>query len=455
MRRFIAVLVKELTLLMRDRTGLLLLFGMPAALVVVVTLVQENVHKTLGAQALTILIADQDSGGIGEALLEQLHNSRTFQASLKGDASQHVIQSLVRKGRVQCAVRIAPGTSERLQRSAELQTSNALAKLKQAPEQGVSGAFESVVRATLASEKEDLGAALEVYFDPTLQGAGRAAILNALRLAALQLEMERKIHVLAEQFPKVLADALQEQLGPLWNDALADNALAPDLRELGHTVLQVRETPGLGAAGAFQRPSSTQQNVPAWTLFGMFFIVVPMAGSLVNERNQGAWRRLRAMPVSPASLLGGKVAAYGMVCLGQFALILGLGVTLLPALGVGKLVMSGGFGAALLTAICSAFAATGYGVLVGAYARSWDQAAMFGAVSVVIAAALGGIMVPVYAMPEGMQVLSGFSPLGWGLEAFLTVFVRGGRLGDIWPQLALLCAFFSLCMGASQFVLRR
>ena len=52
----------------------------------------------------------------------------------------------------------------------------------------------------------------------------------------------------------------------------------------------------------------------------------------------------------------------------------------------------------------------------------------FGAVSVVIAAAIGGIMVPVFAMPPVMQTISIFSPLSWGLNAFLDVFVRGGSL---------------------------
>lgn len=30
--------------------------------------------------------------------------------------------------------------------------------------------------------------------------------------------------------------------------------------------------------GAGKLPSSVQQNVPAWALFGMFFVVVPMGG---------------------------------------------------------------------------------------------------------------------------------------------------------------------------------
>ena len=67
---------------------------------------------------------------------------------------------------------------------------------------------------------------------------------------------------------------------------------------------------------------------------------------------------------------------------------------------------------------------------------------MFGAVSVVIAAALGGIMVPVFVMPGIMQTISEFSPLAWGLSAFLSVFVRNGDVQSILPQTTRLLIFF-------------
>jgi ABC-2 type transport system permease protein len=68
---------------------------------------------------------------------------------------------------------------------------------------------------------------------------------------------------------------------------------------------------------------------------------------------------------------------------------------------------------------------------------------MFGAVSVVIAAAIGGIMVPVYAMPKLMQQISQFSPLAWGLNALVDVFARNGSAQSVFPQIALLLFFFA------------
>ena len=48
MIRLQATVWKELLLLRRDRAGLLILFLMPAVLVVVITLVQQNVLKIMG-----------------------------------------------------------------------------------------------------------------------------------------------------------------------------------------------------------------------------------------------------------------------------------------------------------------------------------------------------------------------------------------------------------------------
>jgi ABC-2 type transport system permease protein len=72
---------------------------------------------------------------------------------------------------------------------------------------------------------------------------------------------------------------------------------------------------------------------------------------------------------------------------------------------------------------------------------------MFGPISIVVAAAIGGIMVPVYVMPEVMQSLSVISPLAWGQNAFQILFVRGGGLKAVLAEVAALWGFALACMG--------
>jgi ABC-2 type transport system permease protein len=55
-------------------------------------------------------------------------------------------------------------------------------------------------------------------------------------------------------------------------------------------------------------------------------------------------------------------------------------------------------------------------------------------------------MVPVFAMPALMQRISAGSPLAWGLDAFLTIWVRGGSLADAWPGIGKLLVFAVACL---------
>jgi len=66
---------------------------------------------------------------------------------------------------------------------------------------------------------------------------------------------------------------------------------------------------------------------------------------------------------------------------------------------------------------------------------------------VMIMAALGGILVPKTVMPPLMQDLAQLSPLSWGLDAFQDVFVRGGGLRDVTPEVLGLLAFSLVCHG--------
>jgi ABC-2 type transport system permease protein len=109
----------------------------------------------------------------------------------------------------------------------------------------------------------------------------------------------------------------------------------------------------------------------------------------------------------------------------------------------------------MLVSLSAILAAAGYGILLGTVVRTYEQASMFGPISVVVAAAIGGIMVPVYAMPPPMQTLSVFSPLAWGLNAFLELLVRGGNLGAVLPEVAALIGFFAASMAVAWAIFSR
>jgi ABC-2 type transport system permease protein len=120
--------------------------------------------------------------------------------------------------------------------------------------------------------------------------------------------------------------------------------------------------------------------------------------------------------------------------------LFGLGVAVLPLIGLPALELREPLGLALLTAVFS-FVSIGFGILVAAFSRTNTVAAVMTAMIAVVMAALGGVMVPRFLMPRALQTASLLVPHGWALEGYLDLLVRGARTADILPHACVLALF--------------
>ena len=437
-----ATIIKELLELRRDRAGLMVLLVMPMALVLIVSLVQDNVMQATGEAPIRVLFVDADRSFLSEGISRQLKKGGGLDLVSQVDGHQvtaEAAKKAVVRGDFQFALIIPSGTGAAFREMISERAATAIVVKGKAPSES-------------ASPKRAPQSEVTIFFDPAVQGAFRTAVVNALHRVILGIEFQEQAAILAENFPKEMQKAMS---GSMMNPFMA----APVLPQVSFKmdtapVLKLAEEVAFDSR-LLKRPTAAQQNVPAWALFGMFFIVVPLSGSLIKERQSGTLRRLLTMPVSPLSLLIGKICAYVLVCLVQFSLMLAAGCYLLPLLGTSGLVLDHQLLTIAPIALTAALAATGYGIMVGTLAKSYEQASMFGAVSVVIAAAVGGIMIPVYVMPRYMQEISGISPLAWGLNAFQDVFVRGGNLVTASREISLLLLFFVVTITISWLALNR
>jgi ABC-2 type transport system permease protein len=96
-----------------------------------------------------------------------------------------------------------------------------------------------------------------------------------------------------------------------------------------------------------------------------------------------------------------------------------------------------------------------YAICIGVFARTEEQANGFGAISIVILAAIGGLMVPSFAMPGSFRLASNISPLHWGLEAYYGLFLEGGGFGTIWANILPLVLIIAGLQGLSFWGLKR
>lgn len=203
------------------------------------------------------------------------------------------------------------------------------------------------------------------------------------------------------------------------------------------------------ADGGFILPNPIQQTVPAWALFGMFFIVIPIANSMIRDRRLGIFKRLLSFPVNRRQLLAGKILPFFVINVIQFFMMLAVGLWILPRLTGLNLSMEFNWAHLAVVTLVAASASTSYGLLVSCVTRTPEQASAFGALSVLILAVLGGIMVPRFVMPAFMQAASYFSPLYWGLEAYHDVLVRNADFGALVPKLAVLAGFALTCASVA------
>jgi ABC-2 type transport system permease protein len=170
---------------------------------------------------------------------------------------------------------------------------------------------------------------------------------------------------------------------------------------------------------------------------------------MINEKERGLATRLRVMPGSRLQALGAKIAVFVAVGLIQFILLLVFAKLVFPLFHLPLLVLGHEKAALFMMALATTLAATGYSVLVGTVARTHDQAAVFGMVSVIILAAIGGIWVPVFMMTNLMQAASIISPLNWSLDGFYDILLRGGGVRMIAGNFAALIGFFVINLTAA------
>ena len=120
---------KELILLYRDFSGLMVLFVMPVALVIVVTLVQENVLKAMGETKTGVLLIDLDRKAIGQRIEDSLKKSGSVKIikEINGKpVDMETAQKAVARGEFQVGIVIPRGISDAFEKTARQRVKNSI-----------------------------------------------------------------------------------------------------------------------------------------------------------------------------------------------------------------------------------------------------------------------------------------------------------------------------------------
>jgi ABC-2 type transport system permease protein len=202
-------------------------------------------------------------------------------------------------------------------------------------------------------------------------------------------------------------------------------------------------------------PSAAQQSVPAWLVFSMYFLIIPISTIFHTEKTNGTLMRIRSINIKSRYLIIGKIFSYYIISLIQVVCMLCVGRFVVPLLGGDTIRLGSSFFCLFVIASCTGLNAISYGLLVSSISKNTQMAASVGVMLNITLAAIGGIMVPKFVMPAFLQTLSQISPLSWGMEGFLDVMLRNGTLYDIMPECLLLISTGGIMLFLTGLVLKK
>jgi ABC-2 type transport system permease protein len=207
-------------------------------------------------------------------------------------------------------------------------------------------------------------------------------------------------------------------------------------RALGERVANANEESAISLKKAESGAEAVQFDVlaymaPGMALMFLMFTVSYGGRSILAERALGTLPRLLVSPTHPAQILGGKVLGIFLTGVAQVGILI-LASTLLFQLNWGD-----PLGVVVLT-LAAVFGATGWGMLLTAFARTPGQVSTIGSALMLTFGILGGSFIQVSQLHPAIQLLSRITPNAWGLDGFTTL-ALGGTLADIArPVMALL-----------------
>jgi ABC-2 type transport system permease protein len=402
MPRLFALWLKESIALLRDRHGLIALFIMPTLFILVMTMALRDAFSPGITVDVGYVIVDLDHSPNSQALAKRLAKGANFKLQAVDVQTPEAAREGIQTGHYALALVLPKGFGSRL--------------------------------LTPAGADGQTTEALTLLLDPTLNPALQLAFRNQVMAALGALR----------------ADELTRRAGKLFGLPTAPGASERDWPD-EITSVAVRNDQSI------KPPSSVQQNVPAWLIFAMFFVVIPISSIFIIERQQGTLQRLRAMGVPFRLLLAGKLLPFFVVNQLQALFMVLVGLFVVPMFGSEALEMPSGLGLLNWWAVSVAvsLAAVAWALLVASIAQTSEQATIVGGVSNILMGAIGGVMVPKFVMPAFMQKLAALSPMAWGLDGFHTVMLRHGSFADLLPSLLPLLAFATLSLALAAWLNHR
>ena len=151
--------------------------------------------------------------------------------------------------------------------------------------------------------------------------------------------------------------------------------------------------------------------------------------AIVKERETGTLEQLLVTPLKPWQIIAGKTIPFAMLGIAEMALATTAGV-----LWFG-IPLAGNVALLALLGITFIIATLGLGVLISTIAGTQQQALFVTWFFLQIFIMLSGLFYPIENMPRAVQTITVINPLRYFIAINREIFLKGGGLDVLWPEL--------------------
>jgi ABC-2 type transport system permease protein len=181
---------------------------------------------------------------------------------------------------------------------------------------------------------------------------------------------------------------------------------------------------------------------PADLVLFLGITVLLLSSGLVESRRIGMLRRLAAAPIRSRSVIGAQTASCLVVAAGQSAGLLLVGRVLFG-------VHWGNPAAVFVVLFLLSLSYAGASSILGARARSEEQAVSAAVVLGIVCGMLGGCMYPLDVVGSVVRTIGHIVPQAWAMDAFVKLIYDNVSFAAVLPEIGALAVFAAVLTFAS------
>ena len=396
---FLALVRKDLKLFFKDRKAVVVGLLVPIICGSFFGYLFGGHNGSVETSKVPVLIIDQDESEISRALVTQL----TAEKNLEIKPSTPVAaREVVRKGKAIAAIIIPKDFGRDAGRALFGGTTKPTLGLLYDPSHDVE---LDMVKGILN------GAVMQSVSQEMFRGRTGRAMVNQL-LAELEKNSD---------LPPEDLKALHDLLGAVkeWNEQQERDAASGDVVSAGGLTMPYETRDEAITSGKNVEYNGYAHSFAGFGVQFILFMGLDVGIALLMLRQSGLWQRLRAAPLSRATLLGSRavsaalIAAFILFVLFAFARLV-FGVHIQGSLA--------GF-----LGICAAFSlmTATFGLMVAALGETVEATRGYSILATLLMVMLGGAWVPTFLFPTWLQNLTVIVPTRWAIDGLDGMTWRG------------------------------